>query len=255
MTTLTINLPDQLVKEAKDAGLLDAEAIEAMLREQLRRRGTDELFEAWLPGERGAEAIVDVLFGDYNPGGKLAMSFPRSVGQIPVFYNHKPSGGRSHWREHYVETNAKPLFPFGFGMSYTEFAFSNLQLDSQNVQAGEQVRIHIDVTNTGQRAGDEVVQSYIRQSGTSVTRPVKELKGFKRITLQAGESKTLTFTLGVNQLAFYDTNMRFVIEPGMIDVMVGNASDSIHATGQFEIGGPCTEVSDNKAYFSGVEIS
>jgi beta-glucosidase len=212
------------------------------------------IVEAWLPGEKGANAIADVLFGDYNPGGKLAITFPRAVGQIPVFYNHKPSGGRSHWNEHYIDMSAKPQFPFGFGLSYTTFAFSNFQMDSRTRLPGDQVEISIDVTNTGDRLGDEVVQLYVRYSGTSVTRPVKELKGFKRITLRPAESKKVTFSLSVNQLAFYDKSMALVIEPAKVEVMIGSSSEDIHARGHFEIGGQRTEIGSNKTYFSSVKV-
>src|SRR5215207_4140182 len=139
------------------------------------------ILEVWLPGEEGGNAVADVLFGDANPGGKLPISFPRAIGQLPVYYNHKPSGGRSHWKGNYVELSTTPLFPFGYGLSYTSFAYADLQIDRQAAAANEQVAISIAITNTGNRAGDEVVQLYIRQSHTSVTRPVQELKGFQRI--------------------------------------------------------------------------
>ena len=193
------------------------------------------IIEAWLPGEEGANAIADVLFGDCNPGGKLPITFPRAVGQIPIFYNHKPSGGRSHWKEDYVDTLVKPLFPFGFGLSYTQFEFTNLQISTDTVSAGDTVTISVDVANQGDRAGDEVVQLYIHYTGTSVTRPVKELKGFQRISLDAGESQQVVFQLAVNELAFFDQAMQRVVEAGVVEVMLGSSAVDIHCTGEFNI--------------------
>src|SRR5690606_29950901 len=137
------------------------------------------IIEAWFPSEEGGNAIADVLFGDVNPGGKLAISFPVTAGQVPVYYGHKPSGGRSHWKEHYVETSVKPLYPFGYGLSYTTFSVGNLRVSASQVAAGESLEVSVDVTNTGKRAGDEVVQLYTHQYAYAVTRPVKELRGFK----------------------------------------------------------------------------
>ncbi len=210
---------------------------------------------AWLPGEEGGNAVADVLFGDVSPGGKLPMSFPRAVGQIPTFYNHKPSGGRSHWKEHYVETNVKPQFPFGFGLSYTQFAIDNLQLSNTQARAGETVDISVDVTNVGDRTGDEVVQLYIHDVLASVTRPVKELKGFQRLTLQPSEKKTVTFHLPVNQLAFYDREMAFVVEPGTIEVMVGSSSRDLPCKATFEIVGETANVAQSKAYFCPTSVA
>jgi len=210
------------------------------------------ILEAWMPGEEGANAITEVLFGDYNPGGKLPITFPRAVGQIPLFYNHKPSGGRSHWREDYVSTSVKPQFPFGHGLSYTCFEFSNLQINAAQVKPGGTVTISVEVANVGDRAGDEVVQLYIRDIHASITRPVKELKGYKRLTLEPGQSQTVIFYLDVNQLAFYDRKMRLVVEPGIIEVMIGSSSEDIRCTGSFEIVGETTEV--NLVYFSHVEV-
>ena len=212
------------------------------------------VLHAWLPGEEGANAIADVLFGDYNPGGKLPITVPRHPGQIPVFYGHKLSGGRSHWKGDYVELSSRPLFEFGYGLSYTRFAYDNLRLSTGHAAAGDEVEIRVDVTNTGERAGDEVVQLYVRDVASSVTRPVKELKGFQRVTLAPGETKTVVFTLAVNQLAFLDRAMRLIVEPGTIEVMVGSSSEDIRLTGAFEITGPATDVSQARVYFSRARI-
>ncbi|MBI1281511.1 MAG: beta-glucosidase [Anaerolineaceae bacterium] len=208
------------------------------------------ILEAWLPSEEGGNAVADVLFGNTNPGGKLPITFPRSVGQVPIFYGHKPSGGRSHWKGDYVETSAKPLYPFGFGLSYTQFEFSNLQINPAAAVIGGEVRVRVDVTNTGERSGDEVVQLYTRQNATSVTRPVKELKGFQRVTIAPKETKTVTFGLKVNQLGFYDQAQNCVIESGKIVIMVGNSSQDIACEGEFEIVGTKTDITANKVFFS-----
>jgi beta-glucosidase len=212
------------------------------------------ILEAWLPGEAGGAAIADVLFGDYNPGGKLPITLPRAVGQIPIHYNHKPSGGRSQWYGDYVSTSAKPLFPFGHGLSYTRFTLDNLRIEPQQVEAEGKVEVSVDVENTGKRPGDEVVQLYVHLDGRSVTRPVKELKGFKRITLEPGEKRTVTFTLAVSQLGFYSRAMTFAVEPGDVGVMVGNSSDDARLTGKFEIVGETTDVSGIKTFFSEVSV-
>lgn len=212
------------------------------------------IVEAWFPSEEGANAIADVLFGDVNPGGKLPITFPRTSGQIPIYYRHPPSGGRSHWKEDYVETSAKPLYPFGFGLSYTRFQIDGLQIEPAAAPAGGSVSISVAVTNTGKRTGDEVVQLYTRQIVSGVTRPVKELKGFKRLTLEPGQTRTVVFQLGVNQLAFYDLNRQFVVAPGKVEIMVGSSSDDIHCAGSFEITGEKTAI-DDKVFFSQVNVS
>jgi beta-glucosidase len=211
------------------------------------------IVEAWLPADEGAHAIVDVLFGAANPGGKLPISFPRSVGQVPLFYGHRPSGGRSHWHENYVEVSVQPQYPFGFGLSYTRFAVSNIRLSADTARAGEHVTIQVDVRNVGARAGDEVVQLYTHQNASNVTRPLKELKGYKRVTLEPGQTKTITFGLHVNQLAFYDREKRYVVEPGLVDVLIGTSSRDIHCTGQFSIQGEATDVHDQKVFFASTD--
>jgi len=213
------------------------------------------VIEAWLPGEEGAHAVADVLFGDYNPGGKLPVSFPRSVGQIPLYYSHKPSGGRSHWKGDYVEMSSKPLFPFGYGLSYTDFEYSNMFIKPGTASPEGHVEISIDIKNTGRCKGDEVVQLYINGTRSEVTRPLKELKGFKRITLDPGQKKQVIFTLSTEQLGFYDKDMRYVIEPGEIKVMVGSSSADIHLEGKFKIIGDIKEIKNRKKYFTSVKIS
>jgi beta-glucosidase len=177
------------------------------------------ILECWYLGQEGGHAVADVLFGVFNPGGKLPISIPRSVGQLPIFYNHKPSARRG-----FLWDDAKPLFPFGFGLSYTTFELKNARLDRKKIRIKESAKVFVDVTNTGQRAGTEVVQLYIRDLVSSVTRPVKELKGFKKVELQPGETEIVTLDITPESLAFYDVNMKYVVEPGELTIMVGTSS-------------------------------
>ncbi len=209
---------------------------------------------AWVPGEEGGSAVADVLFGDCSPGGKLPISVPRAVGQVPLYYNHKPSGGRSHWTGRYVDSSTAPLFPFGHGLSYTRFAYTDLSVLPARARAADTVHVGVTVTNTGERAGDEVVQLYVHDVSASVTRPVKELKGFKRLRLQAGERRTMTFELAVSQLAFYDRDMRLVVEPGAIEVMIGSSSEDIRLSGAFEIVGDVTDIGARRQFSTKVTV-
>ncbi|HVM72133.1 MAG TPA: glycoside hydrolase family 3 N-terminal domain-containing protein [Anaerolineales bacterium] len=197
----------------------------------------DALLEAWLPGEEGAAALAQALFGELTPGGKLPISIPRHVGQVPLFYNQKPSGGKSMWHQDYVSVPAGPLYPFGHGLSYTTFEYGDLTIAPAVAAPGGSVQVSLSVRNSGKRAGDEVVQLYVCDEYGCVPRPVKELKGYKRLTLQPGQSRRLTFRLPVNQLAFYDDEMHLVVEPGRIRVMLGSSSADIRCEGSFEIGG------------------
>jgi len=181
------------------------------------------ILDAWYPGQEGGTAIADVLFGDVNPGGKLPMTFPLSVGQCPTYYNLEPSG-RGY---DYVDLTGKPQFPFGFGLSYTSFGYSNLHVTPSKAKQGESVTVTFDVQNTGKVAGDEVPQLYIHDLVSSIVRPMKELRDFSRITLQPGEKKTITFTLKPDQLAIWNAQMKRVVEPGEFEVMIGSSSDDI----------------------------
>jgi beta-glucosidase len=177
------------------------------------------IFECWYLGQETGHAVADVLFGDFNPGGKLPISFPRSAGHLPVFYNYKPSARRG-----YLFADVSPLFPFGFGLSYTTFEIKNIRLAKEKIKRTESTRVSVDVTNTGKRAGTETVQLYIRDLVSSVTRPVKELKGFQKVSLQPGETKTVTLEITPDLLAFYDVKRKYVVEPGEFEIMVGNSS-------------------------------
>jgi len=193
------------------------------------------LIEAWLPGEEGGNAVADVLFGDYNPGGKLPISFPEKVGQVPVYYGHKRSGGRSQVWGNYVDGSTSPIFEFGYGLSYTTFNFGNLWIEPTKVPLTGRVTIKVDVTNTGTRAGEEVVQLYINDRVASVTRPVRELKGFQRIALEPAETKTVEFELPTELLAFYNKDMELIIEPGVFKIYVGRSSRDTVLEGEFEV--------------------
>ena len=182
-------------------------------------RHASAILECWYLGQEAGHAVAEVLLGDVTPGGKLPISIPRSVGHLPVFYNHKPSARRG-----YLLDEVSALYPFGFGLSYTEFAFTNVRLEKSKIKPSESTRVSITVSNTGEREGTEVVQMYIRDCVSSVTRPVKELKGFQKISLKTGEKKTVTLDITPELLAFYDVKMRFIVEPGDFEIMVGNSS-------------------------------
>jgi beta-glucosidase len=186
------------------------------------------VLETWFAGTQAGNAISDVLFGDVNPGGKLPVTFPRNTGQIPIYYNYKNTGRppdvNNKYTSKYLDVPVTPLFPFGFGLSYTQFQFTNLQLSTAKIRADGRLSVSVEVENTGKRAGDEVVQLYVRDVAASRTRPVRELKGFERVTLNAGEKRRVTFTLTPEQLGFYNREMRFVVEPGEFKIFVGNSS-------------------------------
>ncbi|MEM2526674.1 MAG: glycoside hydrolase family 3 N-terminal domain-containing protein [Candidatus Bathyarchaeia archaeon] len=197
------------------------------------------IIEAWFLGVQAGYAIADVIFGDYNPGGKLPVTFPRTVGQVPIYYNHKNTGRPPlpdvKWTSKYLDIPYTPLFPFGHGLSYTRFEYSGLEISPVEVGANDTVKVRFRVRNVGDREGDEVAQLYIRDPVASVTRPVKELKGFKRVTLKPGEEKTIEFTLMLEDLSFLNSEMKRVVEPGEFRVMVGSSSEDIRLTGSFTV--------------------
>ncbi len=189
------------------------------------------ILNVWFPGSEAGDAIADVLFGDVNPSGKLRTTFPQNIGQIPLYYAHKNTGrplveGKwfTKFRSNYLDVSNDPLYPFGFGLSYTTFDYSNLKLSSNTIKPGQKLTAYVTVTNTGKVAGKEVVQLYIRDMVGSVTRPVKELKDFSKITLQPGESKVVTFTITEETLKFYNSALKFVAEPGDFKVFIGTNS-------------------------------
>ncbi len=178
------------------------------------------ILEGWYLGQEGGTAAANVLFGDVTPGGKLPITFPHSVGDLPDYYNHKPSANRN-----YAFSTRQPLFPFGYGLSYTSFKFENLQVDPAQIRTGGTAKVSVDISNIGSREGDEVPQMYIHQKIASVTRPVMELKGFQRVTLKPGEKRTVEFTITPETLSMLNTEMHKVVEPGVFEIMVGSSSD------------------------------
>jgi beta-glucosidase len=210
---------------------------------------------AWCPGDEGPTAIADVLFGEVSPGGKLPVTVPRHVGQVPIHYAHKPSGGRSHWHDDYVDGSHLPLWPFGHGLSYTRFEVGGLEVDSRVVEVGGEVCVGVEVANVGDRDGDEVVQLYVRDVEASVTRPVRELRGFARVRLAAGERRRVTFRLAVEQLAFTGLDGQLAIEPGHVELMVGTSSTDLPCRAGVEIVGERTVVAARTRYFTEVEVA
>jgi len=188
------------------------------------------ILNVWFGGSEAGDAIADVLFGDVNPSGKLTMTFPQNVGQVPLYYAHKNTGRplSGPWFQkflsNYLDVSNEPLYPFGFGLSYTEFGYGDIKLSASEITASDSLRVSMDVTNKGSRDGSEIVQLYIRDVVGSVTRPMKELKGFQKISLKAGETRTVNFTLGTKDLSFYNSELKFVAEPGQFQVFVGGNS-------------------------------
>ncbi|PUU70770.1 beta-glucosidase BglX [Flavobacterium sp. WLB] len=197
------------------------------------------IVEAWHLGTQTGNAVAQVLYGDYNPSGKLPMSFPRNVGQCPIYYNLYNTGrptdkDQNVFWSHYSDVEKTPLYPFGYGLSYTSFAYKNLKIAKASFQKGEKIEVSVEVTNTGNFDGKEVVQLYINDPVASIVRPVKELKGFELIELKKGETKTIHFTLTDKELGFYDNNGKFLVEPGLFNVMVGwNSNEGL--TTKFEL--------------------
>jgi beta-glucosidase len=192
------------------------------------------ILNVWFPGSEAGNAIGDVLFGAVNPSGKLTATFPQNIGQVPIYYSHKNTGrplAKGQWfqkyRSNYLDVSNEPLFPFGFGLSYTNFSYSNVSLSRNTMRPAESINASVTVTNTGNREGKEVVQLYIRDVVGSSTRPVKELKGFQKISLKPGESKTVSFTIRLNDLKFYNNELKWVAEPGAFTVFIGTDSENL----------------------------
>ena len=185
------------------------------------------IVDAWYPGEMGGVAVAEVLFGDYNPAGRLPVTFPATEGQLPLYYNHKPTGRGDDYLDH----SGKPLFPFGFGLSYTTFAYSDLRISPAEMKASGKAVVTCTVKNTGSVAGDEVVQLYLRDQLASVTRPVIELRGFQRIGLRPGESTQVRFELGFDDLSMLDAQLNRIVEPGDFKIMIGSSSADIRLRG------------------------
>jgi beta-glucosidase len=198
------------------------------------------IVEAWEPGERGGEAVADVLFGDYNSSGRLAITVPRSVGQLPAYYNYKPAkaywveGGWTHTKG-YVDMPGTPLYPFGHGLSYTTYHYSNLRVNPPAIFSEGKAQVSVDVENTGRRAGVETVQLYLHQQYAPVALPVKQLRGFERVELGPGEKKTVSLELGPEDLQLLDRDMHWRVVPGTFDVLIGKSSTDIALRGTLEV--------------------
>ena len=193
------------------------------------------ILNVWFGGSEAGDAICDVLFGDKNPSGHLTMTMPKALGQIPIYYNHLNTGrpvpeGVTEYRKYqsnYIDVRNDPLYPFGYGMSYTTFEYGKPRLSATTMKADGSITLTVNVRNSGNRDGDEVVQLYIHDMVATIARPVKELKGFERISLKAGESRDVTFTINADMLKFYNSNLQYVAEPGDFEVMVGGNSRDV----------------------------
>lgn len=237
---------NELVEENRDVATLDLHGKQLELIQAIYATGTPvvcilmngrplsvnwinshipAIIEGWFPGEFGGQAIADVLFGDYNPAGRLSITFPKSVGQLPIYYNQKPSA-----IHRYVAESEDPLYPFGYGLSYTTFSYENITLSSTKIRVGEAIEVSVKVTNTGERDGEEVVQLYINDVYSSVSTPKKTLKGFQRIFLKKGESKNIAFSLTPDDLSLWNRDMQKIVEPGTFEVMIGGNSEDLVST-------------------------
>ncbi len=218
----------------------------------------DAIIEAWSPAEYGAKAITSVIFGDYNPGGKLPVSIAYHAGQIPVFYNHENGAGYDVGTltafDSYVDLPHTPRYYFGHGLSYTTFEYSNMKLNKEKFEPSDTLEVSADIKNTGGVAGDEVVQLYICDRYSSMVRPVKELAGFKRIPLEPGEIKTITFRMKISQFSFLDSDMKWKVEAGDMDIMVGASSKDIRLRGSFEINSDFVVDGKNRGFFAETEV-
>ncbi|MFA5420312.1 MAG: glycoside hydrolase family 3 C-terminal domain-containing protein, partial [Bacteroidales bacterium] len=183
----------------------------------------DGILDVWYPGEEGGNAVADVLFGDYNPAGRLPVTFPVFEGQLPLVYNHKPTGRG----DDYNNLTGQPLFPFGYGLSYTNFDYSDIRLGSNSISPTDSTYVSVKVTNSGQVAGDEVVQLYLHDELASVARPVTELKGFQRIHLLPGETIVVRFVIDPEMLSMLDIHLNKIVEPGDFRLMIGASSKDI----------------------------
>jgi beta-glucosidase len=191
----------------------------------------DAVLDTWYPGEEGGRAVADVLFGDANPAGRLPITFPVAEGQLPLAYNHKPTGRG----DDYLDLTGQPLFPFGYGLSYTTFAYAALVIEPAEIAAGAAATVRCRVRNTGARAGDEVVQLYVRDLLATVARPVLQLAGFQRVRLAPGEERDVSFSIGPEHLRMLDRDMRWVVEPGAFRVLVGSSSKDIRLRGELTV--------------------
>jgi beta-glucosidase len=191
----------------------------------------DGIIDAWYPGQEGGNAIAEVLFGEYNPAGRLPITFPQHEGQLPLVYNHKPTGRG----DDYNNLSGRPLFPFGFGLSYTTFEYSDIRIDKKSILPDENLNVKFTLKNTGRREGDEVVQLYIKDKLATVARPIMELKGFQRIHLQPDQSREITFTITPDLLKMLNKDVKRVVEPGVFQIMIGASSADIRLIAEISV--------------------
>ena len=209
------------------------------------------ILQTWVPGDSGPAAIAAALAGDVNPGGKLPVTILRDVGQVPLTYRYHASGGRSNWKGDYVDGPVAPLWPFGFGLSYTAFEIDRLRVDRADLATdGDTIHVRVDVRNVGDRAGDEVVQLYARDEEASVARPVRELIAFQRVTLEPGESRTIVFPIRSEQFAFTAVDHRRVVEPGRVLLAAGSSSADLPTSGTIDLVGPVHHVRERHHYLT-----
>jgi beta-glucosidase len=213
------------------------------------------VLHAWVPGEAGPQAIADVIFGAVSPGGKMPITTPQHVGQVPIYYGHRPSGGRSEWHRDYVDGPHRPLWPFGHGLSYSRFELSGLHIDGAPVATDGELAVRVELANVGDRDADEVVQLYVRDLAASVSRPVMELRGFARVAVPARERRRVTFRLHAGQLAFTGVDGRLVVEPGWHRVLVGTSAQELPLQAEFEVIGDARILPARDRFFTGVEIA
>jgi beta-glucosidase len=212
------------------------------------------VLHAWFPGDEGGVAIADILFGDAEPTGRLPVTVPWSVGQVPTYYGHRPSSGHSNWKGPYVDGPNLPLWPFGYGLTYTSFRLGEPRLDTATIGPTGSVTLRVDVTNTGSRSGTEVVQLYLRDVEASVTRPVRQLCGFARVELLPGQTRTVAFEVFADQLAFTGVDGRLRVEPGRIDLMLGRSSADIDHTVSVEVTGDVRVLEQRERFLSDVTL-
>ncbi len=237
-----LNLPGRQLKLIQDLQATGKPVVMVMINGQpltinWENKYVPAILEAWFPSVQSGQVIAETLFGDYNPGGKLPITFPKTTGQIEFNFPFKPNaqagqGGQNSWGKTSVNG---ALYPFGFGLSYTKFEYSNLMVSPEKENAQGEIKVSVDVTNTGARAGDDVVQLYLKDEVSSVTTYEFDLRGFERVNLKPGEKKTVQFTLHPDDLALLDKNMNWTVEPGKFMVMIGSSSENIKLKKEFEV--------------------
>jgi beta-glucosidase len=229
-----INIPESQQKMLKELAKLGKPMVLVLfngrpLTLQWEHDNAAAILDVWAPGTEAGNAIANVLFGNYNPSGKLTTTFPRSVGQIPLYYNHLNTGrpyssGATKFKSNYLDIDNSPLYPFGYGLSYSKFVYSNLKLNKTDLKGNETLTATVTVTNKGQYTGEETVQLYIGDPAASISRPVRELKDFKKISLQVGEKKEVTFAITPDKLKFFNSDLKYDWEPGKFIIEIGTNS-------------------------------